>query len=63
MRYMMDHPNNVSENAHHVGQLRQAHNSPVDIESENAQEEDGYGVRTETRLIWKQEEDVRVVLL
>jgi hypothetical protein len=62
MSYMTDHPNNMSENAHHVGQLRQAHNSPIGIESEDAQE-DGDGVRVETRLIWKQEEDGRVVLL
>jgi hypothetical protein len=56
MSYMMDHPNNVSKNAHHVGQLRQAHNSPVGIETEDALQEDGDGVRTETRLIWKQED-------
>jgi hypothetical protein len=63
MSYMMDPPNNVSKNAHLVGKLRRAHNSPVDIESEDAQEEDGDGVRTETRLIWKQQDDERVVLL
>jgi hypothetical protein len=44
---MMDHPN-MSENAHLVGQLRQAHNTPVDTESEDAQEENGDGVRIET---------------
>jgi hypothetical protein len=41
MSYMMDHPNNLSENAYLVGQLRQADNNNVDIESEDAQDEDG----------------------
>jgi hypothetical protein len=39
MSYMMDHPNNLSKNAHVVGQLRQIDNNPVDIESEDAQED------------------------
>jgi hypothetical protein len=62
MSYMMDHANNLPKNTHFVGQLHAVHNNPTDIESEDAHEEDGDGVRTESRLIWKQEEDGRVVL-
>jgi hypothetical protein len=47
MSYMMNHPNNMLESAHLVGQVGQPHNSPVDIESEDANE-DGDGVRTES---------------
>jgi hypothetical protein len=47
MIYMMDHPNNLPENTHFVGQVGQPHNSLVDIESEDANE-DGDGVRTES---------------
>jgi hypothetical protein len=50
-----------AENTHLVGQVGQPLNSPADIESEDTNE-DGDGVRTESRLIWKQEEDGRVVL-
>jgi hypothetical protein len=59
---MMDHPNNLPENAHFIGHVGKPHNNPVDIESEDANE-DGDRVRTESRLIWKHEEDGRVVLL
>jgi hypothetical protein len=31
MSYMMNHPNNLPENAHLVGQVGQPHNSPVDL--------------------------------
>jgi hypothetical protein len=48
----MDHPNNLPENAHSVGHMGKPHNSPIDIESEDAHE-DGDGVRTKSRLIWK----------
>jgi hypothetical protein len=61
MSYMMNHPNNLPENAHLVGQVGQPLNSPADIESEDTNEDED-GVRTESRLIWKQEEDGRVVL-
>jgi hypothetical protein len=35
---------------------------PIDIQGEDADEKDGYGVRTMAQLIWKQEAR-RVVLL
>ena len=57
----MDQPQNVPENAHFVGHVAHTHNSPIDIEGEEGDDEDGDGVRTVSRLIWKQEEDERVV--
>jgi hypothetical protein len=61
MSYMMDQPQNVPENAHFVGHVGHTHSSPIDIEGEEGDDEDGDGVRTVSRLIWKQEEDERVV--
>jgi hypothetical protein len=47
MSYMMDHPNNLPENIHFVGQVGQPHNNPIDIESEDANK-DGDGVRNKS---------------
>jgi hypothetical protein len=63
MSYMMEQPHHVSENAHFVGNVVQSHNSPVNIDAEDADEEDGDEVRTVARLVWKIEEDGRVVRL
>jgi hypothetical protein len=61
MSYMMDQPQNVPENAHFVGHVGHTHSSPIDIEGEEGDDEDGDGVRTVSHLIWKQEEDEKVV--
>ena len=62
MGYMMDQQHSLPENSHFVGtrshftHVEQANNSPVDIQSDGNED-----IRTEVRLIWKQEEDGRVV--
>jgi hypothetical protein len=50
MSYMMDHPNNLPVNTHFIGQVGQPHSNPIDIESEDANE-DVDGARTKSRLI------------
>jgi hypothetical protein len=51
MSYMMEQPHHVPENAHFVGNVVQSHNSPVNIDAEDADEEDGDEVRTVARLV------------
>jgi hypothetical protein len=64
MNYMMmGQQRNLPKNSHFVGetshctQVEEANDNPVDIKGNDGDEE----VRTEARLIWKPEEDGRVV--
>jgi hypothetical protein len=62
MNYMMSEQCNAPENSHFVGrtshciEVDEACDNPVDIEENDADE-----VKTEARLIWKPNEDGRVV--
>lgn len=62
MNYMMSEQRNAPENSHFVGrtshciEVDEAGDNPIDIEEKDADE-----VRTEARLIWKPNEDGRVM--
>jgi hypothetical protein len=57
MNYMMRQNSHFVEGTSHFTQLEDSHDNPDDIESNDGDEE----VRTEARLLWKPEEDGRVV--
>ncbi|KAG8096482.1 hypothetical protein GUJ93_ZPchr0013g33977 [Zizania palustris] len=62
MSYILNQQTNLPQNSHFVGHATTTQNSPIDIQGEEPDEEDGDEVRTVARLIWKQE-DGRVVHL
>lgn len=59
----MEQPQDIPDNSDFVGHGGQSQNSPVDIDAEDGDEEDGDDLRTVVRLVWRIEEDGRVVRL